>query len=75
MEEPYLKKFKEKAVGRVLTPDFTLEQITGKTKVPEGQVFVLGIIVKFLRMVACLALFQKMKLSEKDKLFSGRWNK
>ncbi len=42
MEEPYLKKFKEKAVGRVLTPDFTLEQITGKTKVPEGQVFVLG---------------------------------
>ncbi|MEI4614978.1 signal peptidase I [Bacillus cereus] len=42
MEEPYLKQFKEKAVGRVLTPDFTLEQITGKTKVPEGQVFVLG---------------------------------
>ncbi|MGV2485298.1 UNVERIFIED_CONTAM: signal peptidase I, partial [Bacillus mycoides] len=42
MEEPYLKEFKEKASGRVLTPDFTLEQITGKTKVPEGQVFVLG---------------------------------
>ena len=72
MEEPYLKEFKEKATDRVLTPDFTLEQITGKTKVPEGQVFVLGIIVKFLRMVACLALFQKMRLSEKDKLFSGR---
>lgn len=32
MEEPYLKQFKEKAVGRVLTPDFTLEQITGKRK-------------------------------------------
>ena len=28
MEEPYLKQFKRKAVGRVLTPDFTLEQIT-----------------------------------------------
>ena len=42
MEEPYLKQFKRKTVGRVLTPDFTLEQITGKTKVPEGQVFVLG---------------------------------
>ncbi|MED0952499.1 signal peptidase I [Bacillus mobilis] len=42
IEEPYLKEFKEKAAGRVLTPDFTLEQITGKTKVPEGQVFVLG---------------------------------
>ena len=25
MEEPYLKEFKEKAAGRVLTPDFTLE--------------------------------------------------
>lgn len=32
MEEPYLKQFKEKAVGRVLTPHFTLEQITGKRK-------------------------------------------
>ncbi|OUB17551.1 signal peptidase I [Bacillus thuringiensis serovar yunnanensis] len=42
MEEPYLKEFKEKASDWVLTPDFTLEQITGKTKVPEGKVFVLG---------------------------------
>ncbi|KFN01732.1 signal peptidase I [Bacillus clarus] len=43
MEEPYLKEFKEKtSSGSMLTPDFTLEQKTGKTKVPEGQVFVLG---------------------------------
>ncbi|KXY35522.1 signal peptidase I [Bacillus sp. FSL K6-0067] len=42
MEEPYLKEYKEKAAGRVLTPDFTLEKITGKTKVPKDQVFVLG---------------------------------
>ncbi|MGR5908949.1 S26 family signal peptidase [Bacillus paranthracis] len=51
MEEPYLKEFKERKQQAVLTPDFTLEQITGETKVPEGQVFVLGIIVKFLKMV------------------------
>ncbi|KXY34876.1 signal peptidase I [Bacillus sp. FSL K6-0067] len=42
MAEPYLKEFKEKVPGRVITPDFTLEQITGKTQVPEGKVFVLG---------------------------------
>ncbi|WP_242143247.1 MULTISPECIES: signal peptidase I [unclassified Bacillus cereus group] len=41
VDEPYLAKYKKKANG-VLTPDFTLEQITGKTKVPKGQVFVLG---------------------------------
>ncbi|PGC85684.1 signal peptidase I [Bacillus toyonensis] len=42
MVEPYLKEFKEKAAGHVLTPDFNLEKITGETKVPEGKVFVLG---------------------------------
>ncbi|EOO25917.1 signal peptidase I [Bacillus cereus VD133] len=40
--EPYLEDYKDKALTGNLTPNFTLEQITGKTKVPKGHVFVLG---------------------------------
>lgn len=39
-EEPYLEEFKEE--GKRLTGDFTLEELTGETEVPEGQLFVLG---------------------------------
>lgn len=43
MDGPYLKEYKEKlSNGSQLTPDFTLEEKTGTTKVPKGQVFVLG---------------------------------
>ncbi|MFJ8526880.1 signal peptidase I [Bacillus sp. NPDC094106] len=42
VDEPYLADYKAKISSGNLTPDFTLEQKTGKTKVPEGQVFVLG---------------------------------
>ncbi|KKB44647.1 signal peptidase I [Bacillus thermotolerans] len=40
-EEPYLEQYKEQTSGP-LTPDFTLEEITGSKTVPEGEVFVLG---------------------------------
>ncbi|MDZ5713043.1 signal peptidase I [Jeotgalibacillus haloalkalitolerans] len=39
-EEPYLEEFRED--GKRLTGDFTLEELTGETEVPEGQLFVLG---------------------------------
>ncbi|QWI72946.1 signal peptidase I (plasmid) [Bacillus mycoides] len=42
VDEPYLENYKAQLSKGNLTPDFTLEQKTGKTKVPEGQVFVLG---------------------------------
>ncbi len=42
-DEPYLEGLKDSlAPGDVLTYDFTLEQITNETVVPEGHVFVLG---------------------------------
>ncbi|WP_459502621.1 signal peptidase I [Bacillus sp. C1] len=42
VDEPYLADYKAAASKGKLTPDFTLEQKTGKTKVPEGKAFVLG---------------------------------
>ncbi|MDM5186462.1 signal peptidase I [Bacillus sp. DX4.1] len=42
IEEPYLQEFKDQLSAGNLTPDFSMEQITGKKKVPEGYVFVLG---------------------------------
>ncbi|OUB14964.1 signal peptidase I [Bacillus thuringiensis serovar yunnanensis] len=42
VREPYLENYKTKVQKGSLTPDFTLEQITGKTKIPKGHVFVLG---------------------------------
>ena len=41
-EEPYLDKQKKQIADGPLTYDFTLEEMTGKKTVPEGQLFVLG---------------------------------
>lgn len=42
-DEPYLKSFKEAVnEGQSLTGDFSLEELTGETVVPEGELFVLG---------------------------------
>jgi len=41
-EEPYLEQFKQELNGGYLTYNFTLEQITNETTVPEGHLFVLG---------------------------------
>ncbi|BBW97203.1 signal peptidase I [Geobacillus icigianus] len=42
MDEPYLRPYKQRLAGGKLTGDFTLEEVTGKTRVPPGCVFVLG---------------------------------
>ncbi|WP_257351422.1 signal peptidase I [Pseudalkalibacillus decolorationis] len=43
IKEPYLKRFrKDLEQGSQLTGDFTLKDITGQERVPEGTVFVLG---------------------------------
>lgn len=41
-EEPYLEKQKKQLTDGPLTYDFTLEEVTGETTVPEGELFVLG---------------------------------
>ncbi len=41
IEEPYLDQYKQEVNGP-LTNDFTLEEVTGLDKVPEGHIFVLG---------------------------------
>lgn len=41
LEEPYLKAKQDEFNGN-FTDDFTLEQITGSTTVPEGKIFVMG---------------------------------
>ncbi|ENQ3078503.1 signal peptidase I [Bacillus sp. JJ864] len=41
-EEPYLDKQKKQLADGPLTYDFKLEEITGKTTVPKGELFVLG---------------------------------
>ncbi|OAT72046.1 MULTISPECIES: signal peptidase I [Parageobacillus] len=40
--EPYLQPYKHKWSGGKLTGDFTLEELTGKKRVPKGCIFVLG---------------------------------
>jgi signal peptidase I len=40
--EPFLKQYREKSLGGYLTGDFTLEDLTGVERVPEGKLFVLG---------------------------------
>ncbi|WP_050181473.1 signal peptidase I [Domibacillus robiginosus] len=42
IEEPYLNDYKSEVTDGPLTPDFTLKEITGEEKVPEGEIFVLG---------------------------------
>ena len=42
-DEPYLEEFKKDLNNQEqLTEDFTLKNLTGEQKVPEGQMFVLG---------------------------------
>lgn len=40
--EPFLKQYREESLGGYLTGDFTLEDLTGEERVPEGKLFVLG---------------------------------
>lgn len=42
IKEPYLDEYKETAYSLPLTGDFTLEDATSHTVVPEGHLFVLG---------------------------------
>lgn len=42
MEEPYLESNKASTLSNKLTGDFTLEEITGQKRVPEGAFFVMG---------------------------------
>ncbi|MBB6443505.1 signal peptidase I [Bacillus benzoevorans] len=42
MVEPYLEKNKENTLLDKLTGDFTLEEMTGEAKVPQGSLFVMG---------------------------------
>lgn len=42
VDEPYLRPYKQKLLDGRLTGDFTLEEVTGKTRVPPGCIFVLG---------------------------------
>lgn len=41
-KEPYLETYKAQVQDGPLTADFTLEEITGEKKVPEGELFVMG---------------------------------
>lgn len=41
-DEPYLEPLKDELNGQRLTYDFTLEEITNETVVPEGHLFVMG---------------------------------
>ncbi|MDT2048354.1 signal peptidase I [Bacillus sp. 1780r2a1] len=41
-EEPYLDEYKKGLLGQPLTEDFKLEEYTGETVVPNGQLFVMG---------------------------------
>lgn len=42
VDEPYLEKYREEALGTKLTGDFSLIELTGEETVPEGKLFVLG---------------------------------
>jgi len=42
IDEPFLKGYKDQLAGGILTGDFTLEQLTGKATVPQGELFVMG---------------------------------
>ena len=41
-EEDFLEEYEETSEETPFTEDFTLEEVTGKTEVPEGELFVLG---------------------------------
>ncbi len=41
-KEPFLSAYKKESPGIKITGDFSLKEITGEDKVPEGKLFVLG---------------------------------
>ncbi|RDU35518.1 signal peptidase I [Neobacillus piezotolerans] len=41
-DEPFLEPYRKEILGEALTGDFTLKELTGKLKVPEGKLFVMG---------------------------------
>ncbi|WHY87696.1 signal peptidase I [Neobacillus novalis] len=41
-DEPFLRVYKQKAHGMKITGDFSLKELTGENKVPDGKLFVLG---------------------------------
>jgi signal peptidase I len=42
VKEPYIKENKEDSPSDLITGNFTLEELTGETQVPEGKLFVMG---------------------------------
>ncbi|MGD6816188.1 signal peptidase I [Metabacillus sp. 113a] len=40
--EPYLEEYKKRLIDPPLTENFSLEEVTGRKRVPEGHVFVMG---------------------------------
>ncbi|UYZ23126.1 signal peptidase I [Mesobacillus jeotgali] len=42
VNEPFLKQYREQSPGGYFTGDFTIEDLTGVERVPEGKLFVLG---------------------------------
>lgn len=42
VNEPFLKQYREQSPGGYLTGDFSIEDLTGIERVPEGKLFVLG---------------------------------
>ncbi|MFS0824272.1 signal peptidase I [Bacillus sp. 1P02SD] len=42
VSEPFLDKYKEEIIVGQLTGDFTLEEVTGESNVPENHIFVIG---------------------------------
>ncbi|WP_059172964.1 signal peptidase I [Bacillus sp. FJAT-27445] len=41
-DEPFLDGYREEVPGQLFTGDFTLKELTGKVKVPDGKLFVMG---------------------------------
>ena len=65
IDEPYLDAYKAQITEGTLTEDFTLSDIDvslDSNTIPEGYIFVMGIIVDIVKTVDILALLTKKKL-------------